>query len=716
MNVHQLLPLFALALNALLLVSALSSDRQSRRHRIFAGLVGALAVWNLGVFGLRVSETATAALAWERFLHVGVILCPVLFCHYVRAFLDQRDTDRLLQAGYLLCGLFLVASPTPAFMQGVLSTAWGYVPLAGALYSPFFLYFQVFVVLGLVRLLRARRALPSRVSRTRANLVIAGVAVSLLGGLVDFVRYLLGWEWLYPLGIPCNALFALALGLGIVRYRLLDLGLMTRWALLYLLTGATLAPVLVGGLFAARTIAPDFLGAHPDADLIIAVLAAAVMLPMLRRLERRLERVMFAREHGVRDALMALSRQLASTLDLEFLGRTLVDGLVAQVPVIHASLHLRSDERSPFTVAAYATSSQAETPIAALGDLSALGHHAGRGPISVDDLSPVPHDDNELRASLALLEAADVALVVPLFTEGRLSGLLLLGKKVSGSEFLASEIGLFEILASQTAIALENSTLYSNLRRQMHSLREAQQQLIQSAKLAAVGELAASVAHEINNPLMIILGNCEMLSLDLPAEARAQERLAIMKSETHRAGTITRNLLSLARRREPKREPLAVNTVVHRTLELLAVKLRHMHVKVETALDAELPAILADADQLTQVLLNVGGNAVDAMPGGGTLRFETEWRRDADAILVRAIDTGTGMTPEVMARIFEPLFTTKPEGRGTGLGMSVSLGIIKDHDGTLDVQSEPGRGTTITIKLPAYVVREPARAAAESPA
>jgi signal transduction histidine kinase len=716
MNVHQLLPVFALVLNALLLVSALSSDRQSRRHRVFAGLVGALAVWNLGVFGLRVSETATTALAWERFLHVGVILCPVLFCHYVRAFLDQRHPDRVLQAGYALCGLFLVTSPTSGFMQGVLSTAWGYVPLAGPLYPPFFLYFQVFVVLGLVRLLRAHRALPSRVSRTRANLVIAGVAVSLLGGLVDFVRYLFGWEWLYPLGIPCNALFALALGLGIVRYRLLDLGLMTRWALLYLLTGATLVPVLVGVLFAARTVAPGFLEAHPDGDLVIAVLAAAMTLPMLRRLEGRLECVMFAREHGVRDALMALSRQLASILDLELLGRTLVDNLVAQIPVIHASLHLRSDEWSPFTVAAYATSSQAETPIAALGDLRALGRHVGKRPITVDDLSPVPHDDNELRASLALLEAAAVALIVPLFTEGRPSGLLLLGKKVSGSNFLASEIGLFEILAGQTAIALENSTLCSSLRRQMQSLREAQHQLIQSAKLAAVGELAASVAHEINNPLMIILGNCEMLSLDLPAEGRAQERLAIMKSETHRAGTITRNLLSLARRREPKREPLAVNAVVNRAVELLAVKLRHMHVKVETAFDAELPAILADADQLTQVLLNVGGNAVDAMPGGGTLRFETEWRRDADAVLVRAMDTGTGMTPEVMARIFEPLFTTKPEGRGTGLGMSVSLGIIKDHDGTLEVQSEPGRGTSITIKLPAYVVREPARAAAESPA
>jgi signal transduction histidine kinase len=716
MNVHRLLPLFALALNALLLASALSSDRQSRRHRIFAGLVGALAVWNLGVFGLRTSETITTALAWERFLHLGVIACPVLFCHYVRAFLDQRHTDRALQAGYILCGLFLVASPTPAFMQGVLATTWGYMPRSGPLYTPFFLYFQAFVVLGLVRLLRARRALPSSVSRKRANLVIAGVALSLLGGLVDFVRYLFGWEWLYPLGIPCNALFALGLGLGIVRYRLLDLGLMARWALLHVLTAATLAPVLVGVLFSARTVAPGLLGTHPEAHLVIAVLVVAAALPMLRMIERSLERVMFAREHGVRDALMALSRQMASILDLDLLGRTLVDGLVVRIPVIHASLHLQSGEGSPFTVAAYATSSQAEAPAAALGDLRALARHLGTRPISVDDLSIVRPGDSDLRATLARLEAAKVTLVIPLFTEGRLTGLLLLGEKVSGSGFLALEIGLFEILAGQAAIALENSTLYSDLRNQMQSLRQAQQQLIQSAKLAAVGELAASVAHEINNPLMIILGNCEMIMREVPAEARAQKRLATITSEAHRAGTITRNLLSLARRREPIREPLSVNTVVERTIDLLAVKLSHRHVQVQTVLDAAVPPILADFDHLTQVFLNLGGNAIDAMPQGGTLAFETARCADGDALVIRVIDTGMGMTPEVAARIFEPFYTTKPEGRGTGLGMSVSLGIVIDHAGTLEVQSEPGRGTTITIKLPVHSVPEPAREPAESPA
>jgi signal transduction histidine kinase len=204
--------------------------------------------------------------------------------------------------------------------------------------------------------------------------------------------------------------------------------------------------------------------------------------------------------------------------------------------------------------------------------------------------------------------------------------------------------------------------------------------------------------------------------LEVPAESRTQKRLGTIKSEAIRAGTITRNLLSLARRREPKREPLSVNTVVDRTRELLAVKLNHGHVRAETALDSAVPSILADPDQLTQVLLNLGGNAVDAMPQGGTLRFETARCTDADAVVVRVIDTGAGMTPEVAARIFEPFYTTKPEGRGTGLGMSVSLGIITDHGGTLEVQSEPGRGTTLTIKLPVHTVPEPARAPAESPA
>src|SRR3970282_1325716 len=128
-------------------------------------------------------------------------------------------------------------------------SAWGFMPAAGPLYAPFFVYFQSYLVLGLVRLLRAHRAQVSSFRRNRTLLVILGVAVSLLGGAVDFVRFIARWDWLYPIGIPANAVFALALGVAIVRYRLVDVGLLARRTVLYLLTSAALAPIL----FAARS-------------------------------------------------------------------------------------------------------------------------------------------------------------------------------------------------------------------------------------------------------------------------------------------------------------------------------------------------------------------------------------------------------------------------------------------------------------------------------
>jgi two-component system NtrC family sensor kinase len=223
-----------------------------------------------------------------------------------------------------------------------------------------------------------------------------------------------------------------------------------------------------------------------------------------------------------------------------------------------------------------------------------------------------------------------------------------------------------------------------------------------------VGELAAGVAHEINNPLMIILGNCELALLDVPAEGRAAKRLTIMQGEATRAGRITRDLLNFARRREPRREPVAVEALVERAVELLGTKMARGRVRARTVFHPDMPPILGDADQLTQVLLNLGGNAVDAMPDGGELVFQTELRPESDAVVIKVIDGGVGMTAEHALRIFEPFYTTKPDGQGTGLGMSVSLGIVKNHGGLLEVTSAPGRGTTMTVRLPLNSVPAPA--------
>ncbi|HVQ77148.1 MAG TPA: ATP-binding protein [Candidatus Binatia bacterium] len=705
MTLHRLLPLVALGLNVLLLASALVGSRGSRRHYPFAALAAALAVWNFGVFGLRSTTSAETALEWERFLHVGVILIPVLFYHYVVAFLDESRRSRTLLVGYVLAAGFLVANGTSAFMRGVVDTTWGYAPLAGPLYPFFFVYFQAVVVLGLIKLLQAHGRLASSFRRNRVRLVIAGVAVSLLGGVIDFVRYVFGWEWLYPLGIPGNALFALALGLAVIRYRLFDLGMVARWTFVYALLGAVLAGGVVATLFLMDLVGPggERLGLGHHAMFLVG--AIAVAFPLLRLIERRLERVMFSRQRGVQEALIALSKQMTSMLDVEQLGRTLTAGLVQQVPLTHASLHLRTADRG-FAAVAHALSPNAEASdeVTALDPRLALWLRLTGEPVAVGDLSGPRSAGDALTVVLEDLERRHVALVMPLVSDGELAAVLLVGAKLSGDIFLPTEVELLQMLMAQTEIALRNAQLYADQRDQMLELTRAQQQLVQSAKLAAIGELAASVAHEINNPLAVILGNCDLLLRGSPEGGAPHRRLTTMRAEAVRAGRITGGLLNFARRREPNREPIALHQLIQRAVDLLSAKTERESVRVELALDAAVPPVLGDGDQITQVLLNLGGNAVDAMPGGGTVIFRTALDAVADSVTLKVIDTGSGMTPEHAARIFQPFYTTKAEGLGTGLGMSVSLGIVKSHGGTLEVESEPGRGTTMIIRLPIATV------------
>src|SRR5258705_2792374 len=232
-SLHKALPAVALVLNVLLAVVALAADRRDARNRSFAAFAGALAAWNLGVIGLRSAGDPAAAMRWEWLIHVAIALVPAFFAEYVRAFL-RRDRGRLLTAAYALAGVFAGLAPTPWLVTGVAQTVWGYAPVPGPAYGPFLLYFYGYLIGGAVVLARdagARGALA-----TRARWIVAGILVALLGGAFDFVRFMAGWERLYPIGIPANMVFGLALGVAIVRYRLVDVTVVMRRAGLYALT------------------------------------------------------------------------------------------------------------------------------------------------------------------------------------------------------------------------------------------------------------------------------------------------------------------------------------------------------------------------------------------------------------------------------------------------------------------------------------------------
>ncbi|HYW32305.1 MAG TPA: ATP-binding protein [Gemmatimonas sp.] len=230
--------------------------------------------------------------------------------------------------------------------------------------------------------------------------------------------------------------------------------------------------------------------------------------------------------------------------------------------------------------------------------------------------------------------------------------------------------------------------------------RHMAEQLRNTEKMVALGELVAGVAHEIANPLTGISAFAQML-LEERLEDDQRESVRLIKQESDRAKSVIRDLLIFARTTEPGSGPVDVNDLIEQALRLRAYPLRNTAVEVVLQLDPGTPRVRGDSQKLQQVLLNVIGNAEFAMHAMPLRRLLLRTRAEPGLVHIEAIDTGTGMRPDVRRRIFEPFFTTKKEGVGTGLGLSVSYGIVHAHGGTIDVRSEAGVGTTVTISLPA---------------
>ena len=228
--------------------------------------------------------------------------------------------------------------------------------------------------------------------------------------------------------------------------------------------------------------------------------------------------------------------------------------------------------------------------------------------------------------------------------------------------------------------------------------RRLDQQLVQSGKLAAIGELAAGVAHEINNPLFAILGLTEFLLKETEPESKSYQRLELIQQTGLEIKEIVRALLDFARENAEDRHVVALDDVVRSTVDLIRRTNAHKGVELVESYDDDGALVSASSNQLKQIILNLIANARQAMPNGGTVGVGVH--REGEHLIVVVSDDGPGIEPGVLERIFDPFFTTKRLTGGTGLGLSVSLGIAESHGGTLTATSEPGRGASFTLCLP----------------
>ncbi|MBI2153751.1 MAG: GAF domain-containing protein [Candidatus Rokubacteria bacterium] len=330
-----------------------------------------------------------------------------------------------------------------------------------------------------------------------------------------------------------------------------------------------------------------------------------------------------------------------------------------------------------------------------------IGQAAARGrTLVVDNVLASP---DLLLAARPVVEAEGIKgfVSVPIRARDRILGTLSLGRQTP-DPFSDEEVTLLEAAADQIGLALDNARLYSEIRRQLEELRRTQAELIHAEKLSAVGELAAGVAHEINNPLTTILGEIQLLLLsNLGAEVK--DHFQVISDETVRAARIVQSLLLFAGRYPPQRTLCTVTDQLRRVLDLKGYQLRTDDIRLVTEFEPALQ-VWADENQLQQVFLNLVQNAHQAMKEAhdrGTLI--TRVRSLEAGVRVEILDDGPGISAEHLARLFDPFFTTKPPGVGTGLGLSVSYRIVAEHGGRLWAENRPEGGAAFILELPVGV-------------
>ena len=260
----------------------------------------------------------------------------------------------------------------------------------------------------------------------------------------------------------------------------------------------------------------------------------------------------------------------------------------------------------------------------------------------------------------------------------------------TNSELLQLTLELDDRVAARTA----------ELQAKDEEIRAMSQQLWQAAKLATMGELAASIAHELNNPLATVSLRVEMLLGTMTPDAPQRRALEVIEQEVERMGQLVGNLLQFTRRGQQQVSTLDVREEIECTLELIHYHLRNRHIAVVCQFAPDMPMVQADRQQLRQLFLNLFTNASDAMPQGGTLTLQVRTDTPGQQIEIAIADTGMGIAAEDLPRVMEPFFTTKPEGRGTGLGLPICRRIVQEHQGALYIVSTVYEGTTVLVTLP----------------
>jgi signal transduction histidine kinase len=396
--------------------------------------------------------------------------------------------------------------------------------------------------------------------------------------------------------------------------------------------------------------------------------------------------------------IFEISRHLNTVLNIDDLLDAIILTIIGQMGINGAAIFVRSQAGSDrYSLARH-------RGISPGGDSEVSISHEGPLIAHISTEQNRAYDFTELKRDLSdccevdILASLECELLIPMSLKNEICGLLLVTSKISQTSFFEDDKDFLLILANQLAVSVENAHLFEREKAAYQELRKTQRQLIRSEKLAALGQLSARVAHEVNNPLGIIKNYLELLGIEPSQDNNAGEYVGIVREEVDRIARIVRQLLDLHRPDSGEMRDTDLKQLLEETLLLTNKQLAESGIHIVKEYCADSPQVVASAEQMRQVFLNLIMNAKDFMPNGGTITvsIETEGRD----LAIRFEDSGEGIPEEDLPNIFEPFFTSRREGAGTGLGLAICDNIVRKHKGSIVAANSQAGGSLFTIKIP----------------
>ncbi len=652
-------------------------------------------------FALHISASSSSvSLLWGKLLSIGSICVSPLFLSFAADLTDCRDkAKKFLRISYPLAALFLLSLFTDLFFRdSAPHTIFNFYATPGFLYPFYLAYFSANTLLGHYYLFKSLSRKDSKNTIRIKYMLFATFIAFFAGSSTFFPLYGISSMGIFSLLMP---LYPLIVSIAIVRHQLMDVEVIIRRTAVF----AGLFTFVYGVFTVVTALGQEFfkstLGWQQWMALIPTVFVITFALrPLETFLTNITEKFLFQKKYDYRELLKTFTNEILTVLDLQKLMDQTIAGLTKIMKLESACVLLYDKEASLYKMVA--SHGLKDEKISFKKDDTIITYlKASQQHILMDKSVDKIEGDGHLKEDFKRLNAK---LCLPIELHDDLIGVLCLGMKKSGEEFIQDDIDILGTLARTEAIAISNAQLFDEL-------SKTQAEAAQREKMAVIGTLAAGINHEICNPLGIVRGHCEMFLLnnrDGFYKEKSREDILNISSEimskvikeTDRATSITKKLSSFAKpARQSEFEEVTIEKEVVEVLGLIEHDLQINNIDIQRDFPNNFPPILADRKQIQQVFFNIIRNAAQAIEGKRGRILISGFAENGSAV-VRISDNGMGIPQEKIGQIFNPFYTTKDPGKGTGLGLFIVKQVVERNKGTIALESHEGVGTTFTLRFP----------------